>query len=68
MRILATNDDGVNSPGLWSVVGALNDVGEVIVVAPDRDQSGIGTAKTLLAVVRANEFAAPIAGIRAYTV
>ena len=34
-------------PGLWASVGALKDVGDVIVVAPDREQSGVGTAITL---------------------
>ncbi len=68
LRILVTNDDGINSPGLWSVARALADVGEVMVAAPDRDQSGIGTAKTLLAVVRASEIPSPLEGIRAYSV
>jgi 5'-nucleotidase len=46
-RILVTNDDGVFAPGLWAVVDALSDLAEVVVMAPDREQSGIGTAITL---------------------
>lgn len=69
MKILVTNDDGINAPGLWKMVGALKDLGEVIVSAPDRDQSGIGTAMTLLEVVKSRELASPpIEGIRAYAV
>ena len=42
MRILATNDDGVYSPGIWAIVEAVQDIAEVIVSAPDREQSGVG--------------------------
>ena len=68
MRILVTNDDGIHSPGLWSVAEALKSLGEVIVVAPDRDQSGISAAMTLLAVVRAQEVPAQIEGVKAFSV
>ena len=68
MRILVTNDDGIHSPGLWSVAEALKPLGEVIVVAPDRDQSGISAAMTLLAVVRAEEVQAQIEGVKAFSV
>ncbi len=40
--ILVTNDDGIDSKGLWSTVEALVLLGEVIVVAPDRQWSGAG--------------------------
>lgn len=40
--ILVTNDDGVNSEGLWAAVNALVSLGEIIVVAPDRQWSGAG--------------------------
>ena len=39
MRILVTNDDGINAPGLWKVADAMRELGDVVVVAPDRDQS-----------------------------
>ena len=68
MKILVTNDDGVQAKGLWSVVEALKEVGDVTVVAPDRDQSGIGTSRTLLQVLRANEVAPSIEGIKTYAV
>src|SRR5205085_2757040 len=40
MRVLVTNDDGVESPGLAALTTALRDEHEVFVVAPDRDMSG----------------------------
>ena len=68
MRILVTNDDGTGSEGLWSLAEALTSVGEVFVVAPDRDRSGISAAMTLLDVVRANRIASPVDGVEAYAV
>ena len=69
MKILVTNDDGVNAPGLWKVAGALKDLGDVMVSAPDRDQSGIGTSMTLLDVVKAREVASPpIQGVRTFAI
>ena len=46
-RILVTNDDGIDAPGLAALVKALGPLGEVIVVAPAENQSGIGHALTL---------------------
>ncbi len=40
--ILVTNDDGTASDGLWAAVEALVELGDVIVVAPDRQWSGAG--------------------------
>jgi 5'-nucleotidase len=68
LKILVTNDDGIHSPGLWALAEGLKDVGEVLVVAPDRDQSGIGSAKTLVAAVRAEEVPARIDGVKAFSV
>ena len=68
MRVLITNDDGVHAPGLWSVVEALKDVGDVTVVAPDRNQSGTGSSITLLGVVRAHETAPPVDGVTCFRV
>ena len=43
-RILVTNDDGIHSPGIHALAKALSRVGTVVVVAPDRDQSGFSMA------------------------
>ncbi|MBN1658154.1 MAG: 5'/3'-nucleotidase SurE [Anaerolineae bacterium] len=40
--ILVTNDDGIQSRGLWAAAEALLPLGEVLVVAPDRQWSGAG--------------------------
>lgn len=42
MHIVVTNDDGIDSPGLWALAGALRaaDLGEVTIVAPEDEQSG----------------------------
>lgn len=46
MHILVTNDDGIDSPGLWALAGALRDAGfgTVTVVAPEDEQSGTSMA------------------------
>ncbi|MBT8206545.1 MAG: 5'/3'-nucleotidase SurE [Eudoraea sp.] len=45
--ILVTNDDGITAPGLRSLVAYMQEIGEVVVVAPDSPQSGMGHAITL---------------------
>ena len=40
--ILFTNDDGIQSPGLWAAVEALDPLGDLLVVAPREQQSGTG--------------------------
>lgn len=45
--ILVTNDDGVYAPGLHALVAAMHRIGQVVVVAPDKPQSGMGHAITL---------------------
>jgi len=42
MKILITNDDGMFAPGLWALVKELKSIAQVVVVAPDREQSAIG--------------------------
>ncbi len=45
--ILVTNDDGISAPGIRNLVEAVKDLGKVIVVAPDKPQSGMGHAITI---------------------
>ena len=45
--ILITNDDGITSPGINALVEAVKDLGKVVVVAPDKPQSGMGHAITI---------------------
>jgi 5'-nucleotidase len=45
--ILITNDDDITSPGIRALVEAVQDLGTVVVVAPDSAQSGMGHAITI---------------------
>ncbi len=45
--ILITNDDGLTAPGIMNLVEAVKDLGRVVVVAPDKPQSGMGHAITI---------------------
>ena len=45
--ILITNDDGVTAPGIRSLVEAVKGLGKIVVVAPDKPQSGMGHAITI---------------------
>ncbi len=51
-KILVTNDDGVESPGLIALADALDALGEVTVVAPDRDNSGVGHSISIVTPIR----------------
>src|SRR5678815_4058265 len=45
--ILITNDDGITAPGIMNLVEAVKDLGKIVVVAPDKPQSGMGHAITI---------------------
>ncbi|TAH27092.1 MAG: 5'/3'-nucleotidase SurE [Cytophagales bacterium] len=45
--ILVSNDDGITSRGIRLLVEAMSEIGEVVVVAPDSPQSGMGHAITI---------------------
>ena len=55
MKILLTNDDGVRAPGLAALAEAMTALGEVFIIAPDREQSAVGHALTLHHPLRANK-------------
>jgi 5'-nucleotidase len=55
MRILLTNDDGIFAPGLAALERALKSLGDVSVVAPSTEQSGVGHAITFLTPLTAKE-------------
>ena len=68
MRILVTNDDGILSEGLWTLVRELKNIARVTVVAPDREQSAIGTAVTLRQVLRVQKAKPPVPEIETYSI
>jgi len=53
--ILITNDDGVTAPGIRNLVEAVKDLGKIVVVAPDKAQSGMGHAITIGHPLRMNK-------------
>jgi 5'-nucleotidase len=54
-RILVTNDDGIDSLGLLALAQALASVGDVVVVAPETNQSAVGHGKTMMRPLRVRE-------------
>jgi len=68
MRILITNDDGIFAPGLWTLVRELKNIAQVVVVAPDREQSAIGTAVTLRQPLRVQRVRPLVPGVETYSV
>ncbi|MGB4598491.1 MAG: 5'/3'-nucleotidase SurE [Trichlorobacter sp.] len=55
MKILVTNDDGIAAAGIKALAEALQGLGEVIVVAPDRERSAAGHSLTLHSPLRVFE-------------
>ncbi len=53
--ILITNDDGITAPGIFNLVEAVKDLGQILVVAPDKPQSGMGHAITIGHPLRMNQ-------------
>ena len=68
MKILMTNDDGINSKGLKVLVDHLKKMGDVIVVAPDREQSAVGTSMTVRLPIKVNRVAPLSEGTMAYSI
>ena len=68
LRFLVTNDDGIYAPGLKALVDELSELGHVVVVAPDRNQSGVGNGLTWQQPIRVREETAAFPRIRAYAV
>jgi 5'-nucleotidase len=66
--ILVTNDDGIFSPGMWALAGVLKEIDDVVIVAPDREQSAIGTSMTLRQPLRVKKAHSIIAGVDAYAI
>jgi 5'-nucleotidase len=50
--ILITNDDGIMAPGIRALVEVMRELGDVVIIAPDRPQSGMGHAITINSTLR----------------
>lgn len=68
MKILVTNDDGIAATGLWKLVTELKKTAEVVVAAPDRERSAIGTAVTLHRPLRVKRFNSVVPEVETYSV
>ena len=68
MNILVTNDDGIEAPGLWALAGAMSRVGYAMVVAPVKEQSGVGTSVSLHSSMSVDEVPSKVANVKAYAV
>lgn len=55
MKILISNDDGVNAKGINTLAKALAEIAEVVIVAPDRNRSGASNSLTLEMPLIVNE-------------
>jgi 5'-nucleotidase len=67
MKILVTNDDGIRSEGLWTLVEELKKIASVTVIVPDVERSGIGTALSLLEPLQVKEVTPAVNGVTTYT-
>ena len=68
MKILVTNDDGIDSPGVWALAEAMSRLGETLLVAPDTQRSGAGTSVSLHNGMSVVDVPSSIEGVRAYAV
>ncbi len=53
--ILISNDDGITAPGIQALISVMQEIGDVIVVAPDKPQSAMGHAITINQTIRLTE-------------
>ena len=65
--ILVVNDDGINAPGIRALISVMQDIGEVVVVAPDKPQSAMGHAITINNIMYLNKMSAEHAEVLEYS-
>lgn len=56
LHILISNDDGINSPGIYALAQSIKKIARVTVVAPDKQQSAVGHAITVAYPLRSYKF------------
>ncbi len=64
--ILITNDDGITAPGIRNLVEAVKGLGQIVVVAPDKPQSGMGHAITIGVPLRLNKIEEMFDGVETW--
>jgi 5'-nucleotidase len=65
--ILVTNDDGITAPGIRALIAVMSEIGEVVVVAPDKPQSAMGHAITMNNMLYLNKVSDEKAAITEFT-
>ena len=68
MKVLISNDDGVYSDGLWILAKEINKIAQAVIVAPDREQSAVGTAVSLRKPLRVQKIVSLEPCVDAYSV
>jgi 5'-nucleotidase len=63
--ILVTNDDGITAPGIRALIKVAGNYGDLLIVAPDKPQSGMGHAITVDSTLHLNEV--EVDGFKAYS-
>ena len=53
--ILVCNDDGITAPGILNLIESVKDLADLVVVAPDSPQSGMGHAITIDSTLEVNK-------------
>lgn len=65
--ILVTNDDGISAPGIRALISVMQELGDVVVVAPDSPQSAMGHAITINSTLHLSKISAENAKILEYS-
>lgn len=65
--ILVTNDDGIAAPGIRALIAVMSEIGDVVVVAPDKPQSAMGHAITINNMLYLNKVSSENASIVEYS-
>lgn len=65
--ILVTNDDGITAPGIRALISVMHELGNVVVVAPDKPQSAMGHAITINNTLYLNRTSAKDSDITEYS-
>ena len=65
--ILVTNDDGISAPGIRALIQVMEEIGNVVVVAPDSTQSAMGHAITINNTIHLNKISAENATTTEYS-
>ena len=65
--LLVTNDDGVSAPGIRALIAVMQEIGTVVVVAPDSPQSAMGHAITINSTLHLNKISGENALVTEYS-